>query len=75
MHFTTRPAPESTSRVRTPIQELALVAMIEDDNKPGMDEAFGRCGWFESSFDLASGLQVIEFIDQLPDGLPFETLA
>ena len=74
MQFNTRPAADHAPRVRTPIHELALVAIIEDEPKPAADEAFGRCGWFESSFELASGLQVVEFIDRLPDDLPFETL-
>ena len=60
--------------VRTPIQELRLVALIED--KPSAEEAdFSRCGWFDSSLDLATGLQVTEFIDVLPDGLPLEVLS
>ena len=74
MQFSTRPAADHAPRVRTPIHELALVAIIEDEPKLAADEAFGRCGWFESSFELASGLQVVEFIDRLPDDLPFETL-
>jgi len=74
MQFSTRPAADHAPRVRTPIHELALVAIIEDEPKPAADEAFGRCGWFESSFEVASGLQVVEFIDRLPDDLPFETL-
>ncbi len=66
-------APRS-ALVRTPIHELALVAIIEDDGKPAADESFSRCGWFDSSLELASGLQVTEFIDALPAGLPFEVL-
>ena len=60
--------------VRTPIQELKLVAMIEDKT-PADDTAFSRCGWFDSSLELAAGLQVIEFAELLPDGLPFEVLS
>jgi len=70
MHFITRcPAP-AAPLVRTPIHELALIPMIED--RPPPDESFSRCGWFDSSLELAAGLQVTEFIDRLPDGLPFE---
>jgi len=60
--------------VRTPIHELALVAIIEDDGRPAADESFSRCGWFDSSLELAAGLQVTEFIDALPAGLPFEVV-
>jgi len=68
------PSPAQTRRslVRTPIHELALVAIIEDTGSPAADETFSRCGWFDSSLELAAGLQVIEFIDVLPAGLPFE---
>ena len=60
--------------VRTPIQELRLVAIIED--KPPADEGdFSRCGWFDSSLELAAGLQVTEFVDVLPDDLPVEVLS
>ena len=65
------PSP-TRSRVRTPIHELALVAIIEEDPQAQADEAFSRCGWFDSSLELAAGLQVTEFVDSLPDGLPFE---
>ncbi len=68
MHFTTR-CPVA-SLVRTPLRELALIPIIED--RAPTQESFSRCGWFDSSLDLASGLQVTEFIDRLPDGLPFE---
>lgn len=60
--------------VRTPIHELALVAIIEEHAQAQADENFSRCGWFDSSLELAAGLQVTEFIDALPDGLPFEAL-
>ena len=46
--------------------------MIED--KAVDDESFSRCGWFDSSLELAAGLQVTEFIDRLPDDLPIEAL-
>jgi hypothetical protein len=74
MNFMTpNPAHARRSLVRTPIHELALVAIIEDTGNPAAgDEAFSRCGWFDSSLELAAGLQVTEFIDALPAGLPFE---
>jgi hypothetical protein len=67
------PSP-TRSRVRTPIHELALVAIIEEDPQAHADETFSRCGWFDSSLEPADGLQVTEFVDSLPDGLPFETV-
>ncbi|HEX6018334.1 MAG TPA: hypothetical protein VFZ28_09555 [Burkholderiaceae bacterium] len=70
MHFITRCPTPAASLVRTPIRELALIPMIEDRLPP--DESFSRCGWFDSSLELAAGLQVTEFIERLPDGLPFE---
>jgi hypothetical protein len=62
-------------RVLTPIHELALVAIIEDSgHATAADEPFSRCGWFDSSLELAAGLQVTEFIDALPLDLPIESL-
>ena len=57
------------SRVMTPLHELALLPLIED-REPEADAEFSRCGWFDSSLELAAGLQVIEFVDALPAGLP-----
>jgi hypothetical protein len=70
------PSPAQSRRplVRTPIHELALVAIIEDTGNSAGDETFSRCGWFDSSLELAAGLQVTEFIDVLPADLPFESL-
>jgi hypothetical protein len=60
-----------TSRVLTPLRELALLPLIEE--RPSeRDDDFSRCGWFDSSLELAAGLQVTEFVDALPAGLPFE---
>jgi hypothetical protein len=73
--MTSNPAPARGSRVRTPIHELALVAIIEDSGKTAaVDETFSRCGWFDSSLELAAGLQVTEFVDALPADLPFEAV-
>ena len=68
------PTTPRATLVRTPIHELALVAIIEDDGQPPGDESFSRCGWFDSSLELAAGLQVTEFVDALPAGLPFEVV-
>ena len=69
------PTQPRSALVRTPIHELALVAIIEDDGRrQADDESFSRCGWFDSSLELAAGLQVTEFIEALPDGLPFEAV-
>jgi len=73
MNFTTRCPPPAASRVLTPIRELALIPIIED-TKAAAEEPFSRCGWFDSSLELAAGLQVTEFIDRLPEGLPFESV-
>jgi hypothetical protein len=65
------PARAEASLVMTPLRELALLPLIEDaPSEPEGD--FSRCGWFDSSLELAAGLQVIEFIDALPVGLPFQ---
>ncbi len=61
------------SRVMTPLRELALLPLIEDA-PPEHEGDFSRCGWFDSSLELAAGLQVTEYVEALPAGLPF-TLA
>jgi len=60
------------ARLLAPTHELALVDIEEPDDDAADDEAFSRCGWFDSSLDLAAGLQVTEFTDALPADLPFE---
>jgi hypothetical protein len=57
--------------VLTPLRELALLPLIEEPAAEG-DADFSRCGWFDSSLELAAGLHVTEFVDALPDELPFE---
>jgi hypothetical protein len=57
-------------RLRAPTHELALVEQPADETAEASDEAFSRCGWFDSSLELAAGLQVTEFVDQLPHDLP-----
>ena len=69
MNFST--ASRSTL-VRTPLHELALLPLLDDAPALGADADFSRCGWFDSSLELAAGLQVTEFIDALPADLPFE---
>ena len=73
MSLTTRATPPaaSPSRVLTPLRDLALLPLLEEP-VPAVDAEFSRCGWFDSSLELAAGLQVIEFVDALPAGLPFE---
>jgi hypothetical protein len=73
MNVTTRlPSPAaSPTRVLTPLSELALLPLI-DEPATQADGEFSRCGWFDSSLELAAGLQVIEFVDALPADLPFE---
>jgi hypothetical protein len=56
-------------RLRAPTHELALVEVPSETAEP-TDEQFSRCGWFDSSLELAAGLQVTEFVDQLPHDLP-----
>jgi len=59
------------TRVLTPLHELALLPLIEETAlEPEGD--FSRCGWFDSSLELAAGLQVTEFVDALPTDLPLE---
>jgi hypothetical protein len=65
------PAARST-RVLTPLRDLALLPLLEDPAPADAAGDFSRCGWFDSSLELAAGLQVIEFVDALPAGLPFE---
>jgi hypothetical protein len=62
------------ARLHTPTHELALIDIDEPDDGATDDEAFSRCGWFDSSLELAAGLQVTEFIDALPAGMPFEAV-
>jgi hypothetical protein len=60
-----------TSRVMTPLRELALLPLLDEPrDKHEADDEFSRCGWFDSSLELAAGLQVIEFVDALPSDLP-----
>jgi hypothetical protein len=56
-------------RVLTPLHELALLPLI-DTPAPEAEGDFSRCGWFDSSLELAAGLQVSEFVDALPADLP-----
>jgi len=72
MNWMTHQQPKSRAmRLRAPTQELTLV---EPDGviaaAPTADDDFSRCGWFDSSLELREGLQVVEFIDQLPQDLP-----
>lgn len=57
------------------LAEFTLVPM-ESPPAPEDDESdrFSRCGWFDSSLELARGLKVIEYVDRLPDELAIEGL-
>ena len=59
------------SLVMTPLRELALLPLIEDP-APEAEAEFSRCGWFDSSLELAAGLLVTEFVDVLPPDLPLQ---
>ena len=73
MNFTTTPTPAVRStRVLTPMSDLALLPLLDDPAPAHDDGDFSRCGWFDSSLELAAGLHVTEFVDALPAGLPFE---
>jgi hypothetical protein len=67
-------ARRTPARSHAPRHELALVDIEEPDDGTADDDAFSRCGWFDSSLELAAGLQVTEFTDALPDDLPFEAV-
>lgn len=73
MNFMSRPPSPAVipTRVLTPLSELALLPLI-DEPAAQHEGDFSRCGWFDSSLELAAGLQVIEFVDALPAGLPLE---
>jgi hypothetical protein len=59
----------------TTLAEMALLPMEQPAAAPPADdESFSRCGWFDSSLELAHGLQVIEHLDRLPDDLVIEGL-
>jgi hypothetical protein len=69
------------ARAHTPMQplaitlaEMALVPMEPPAATAAAPEDFSRCGWLDSSLDLADGLDVIEYVDQLPDDLAIEGL-
>ena len=57
--------------MQAPLHELTLVE-LEPEPTAEAEADFSRCGWFDSSLELAAGLQVTEFADRLPQGLAFE---
>jgi hypothetical protein len=70
-----------TARVRCVMQplsvtlaEMALVPIEAPAAKDPEPHDCGHCGWLDSSLDLADGLDVIEYLDQLPDDLVVEGL-
>jgi hypothetical protein len=72
MNLIARRTQPARLHVPVPMLELALVDIEEPDDDTADDEAFSRCGWFDSSLELAAGLQVTEFTDALPEDMPFE---
>lgn len=75
MNFLNNQARPRTAHLRAPTHELTLVPIeAERAEEDPCAEEFSRCGWFDSSLELAAGLQVTEFVDALPDGLPFEAV-
>lgn len=68
-----QPRPRSM-QLRAPTHELTLAPIEAERTEVECDEDFSRCGWFDSSLELAAGLQVTECVDVLPEGLPFEAV-
>jgi len=68
------PARLQTMQLRAPTHELALVPLEAERADSAPDEDFSRCGWFDSSLELAAGLMVVEYLDALPEDLPFESV-
>lgn len=65
-----------TARVRCLMQplavtlaEMALMPIEAPAAKDPQAQDFSRCGWFDSSLELADGLVVTEYVDELPDDL------
>lgn len=56
------------------LAELTLVPMEPPPVADEDPEAFSRCGWFDSSLELARGLKVIEHVDRLPEELVIDGL-
>lgn len=56
------------------LAELTLVPMEPPREADDESEAFSRCGWFDSSLELARGLKVIEYVDRLPEELAIDGL-
>jgi hypothetical protein len=72
MNCSTPTAAARSTRVLTPMRDLALLPLLEDPVPADAERDFSRCGWFDSSLELAAGLHVTEFVDALPADLPFE---
>ena len=63
-----------TQPLAVTLAELTLVPIAPPAATATAPEDFSRCGWLDSSLDLADGLDVIEHVDQLPDDLAIEGL-
>jgi hypothetical protein len=72
MNFSATAHAAPSSRVLTPMSDLALLPLLEERAPADADGDFSRCGWFDSSLELAAGLHVIEFVDALPADLPLQ---
>jgi hypothetical protein len=72
MNFSAPAHAAPSSRVLTPMSDLALLPLLEDRAPADADGDFSRCGWFDSSLELAAGLHVTEFVDALPTDLPLQ---
>lgn len=58
-----------TMRVHAPAHPLVVLDLELPDR-----ELFSRCGWFDSSLELAVGLEVTECVELLPDSVEVEGL-
>jgi hypothetical protein len=56
-------------RVRAPAHPL-----VSSDLELPFEESFSRCGWFDSSLELAGGLVVTEHVELGPDSLEIDGL-
>jgi hypothetical protein len=56
-------------RVHAPAHPLVELDVELPDN-----EWYSRCGWFDSSLELAVGVEVTEYVERLPDDVESEGL-
>ena len=53
--------------VRAPAHALVVLDVELPD-----EASFSRCGWFDSSLELAVGLEVTEYVEPLPESVEVE---